>query len=403
MTETYRADLVSPVTSQTPLAMDTPMVVIKALANIYPLMVIVDNVLSTLQWRTADSQLVCVHLLMFCLSLRFLLSPHTIALSSLTSASFILDYTGLMSTVFIGCSVSYYIYTVLEQTRFAEPPTVDDIVLLLQSIQNKLDTSRRNMLRVVKITTIRELVQWVTLATLFQLMVFKLHLFSAVHDSRDYVITCVAIAGLYHSQSFQGLLKLVWRVRVVRSVCVWWSGKQRALYSGRSVSAAQWFAEMEAQSRYITVKLIVDDVEELTKINVLRRKLVELYDEKSSDDNSATSALDSPTISFNIMEVKIHQHQRKWNGRDWEEELLSYERPQYTVTSTHNTHNQCESPNVFDKALPERWVSLDHTWYKSAWHYSSTDWNYIGKCDTPECFTRSRVWHKRIFQRSNDA
>ena len=401
MKEVYRAGFVSPVTSHTPLAMDTPFAVVKALSHIYPLLVLVDSMLSMLQWSTSDTQLVCVHLLMLCLGLRFLLNPSKIALSSLSVKDVVLDYSGMMCVVFLLCSLSYYIYTVLEQTQVSEPPTVDDIVLLMESIRSKLDTTRNNMLRLVRITTMNELFRWITLATFFQLLVFKFHLFPAVYETRDYIVSCVALAGVYHSQSVQGLLQIIWRMRWVRTLCTWWNGQYDPLRSWQSVSAQQWFAANESQINYITVKLIVNDVEELTKINVLRRKLVELYETKL-DDGQGTKTADTPTISFNIMEVKIHENQRKWDQSFWDGTLLPYERSRFCIFTSKSRPVGCESPQMLDATLPETWVSLDQSWLKSDWSYSTTDWKYIGKNDTAECFTRSRIWTKRIFQRCND-
>ncbi|SMN19577.1 similar to Saccharomyces cerevisiae YBR168W PEX32 Peroxisomal integral membrane protein, involved in negative regulation of peroxisome size [Maudiozyma saulgeensis] len=397
MESPQHASFVTHINQRIPLIMSTPLPVLKGLSDIYPLLIIIDNILSTLLWTTDDSGTIFVNMVMICLSIRYLIIPTKLNLTEITSQYVLLDYLGLLCSSFLFCSIGYYFHTVISETRNSEPPTVDDIVMLLENVENKLHVIKKQVLNLFMIDSYKIFFQWLTLATFIQVLIFRLHFIPYIDDTKSYLILAFILSSIFHTRTCQGLLQLLWRIKAVRIAYFWWRGSNDKLYSVKRLTPLAYFNMIISDKSYITVTLTIHNTDELTKIETLRNRLIELYEQ--GEHSTQQTEMSTPSLTFNIIKLTVQENQRKWGGINWTGETLSYERTNFIINSPFGTIFNSDNPLNYDTTFPGNWIKLDETWNKSPWTYQDGNWGIIGSKDSPECFTRSRTWSLRIFQR----
>ncbi|KAG0667828.1 hypothetical protein C6P45_005329 [Maudiozyma exigua] len=386
--------------------MSTPPVVLKALSNIYPLLIVIDQTLNNMLWITNDVPHIFVNIVFVSFSIRFLLITDIISVFDIGNHSLLIDYIGLLSTSFYICSLAYYIYSVASEIQNSEPPTADDLVILIENVQDKLFSVKKDFLNLFPRNNDYKLTfQWITLATSIQTLIFKFNLIPYVTDTTSYLIMCFVLMCIFHTHTFQGVLEIIWRLKFVRSLYVWWSNDNDKLYTKRQITPLGYFDMLISDKSYITVKMIIQSSEEITQFTTLRTRLIQLCEAEDRHENNTieTENIEKtpviPSIEFNILKFCIEENQRKWNNDTWEAQTLPFERSNFTVVSSCGTSFNSDNPLTYDKQIPSNWIKLDDIWHKSSWDYCNKNWSYIGKKDSPECFTRTRVWSFRYFQK----
>ncbi|CAB4253658.1 similar to Saccharomyces cerevisiae YBR168W PEX32 Peroxisomal integral membrane protein, involved in negative regulation of peroxisome size [Maudiozyma barnettii] len=397
MESPHYAQFVTQINQRIPLIMTTPLPVLKGLSDLYPLLIIIDNILSTLLWTTDDSPLIFVNMMMVCLSIRYLFIPNNLIITETCVQHMLLDYLGLLCTSFLMCSTGYYLHTVIMETRNSEPPTVDDIVILLENVEHKLHVIKKEALNLFVINNYRVLFQWLTLATFIQVLIFKFHLLPYINDTKSYLIVAFITVSIFHTRTIQGLLQILWRLQYLRIVYFWWRGPHDKFYSIKNLAPLAYFNMIISNQSYITVKLTIQNTEELIKIETLRNRLIELYEQE--ENIPQMTEISTPSLTFNIMKICVKENQRKWQNGAWTEKTLSYERSNFTIVSPFGTVFNSDNPLNYETNVPPNWIKLDEMWNKSPWTYGDGNWQVIGSKDSTECFTRTRSWSFRIFQR----
>lgn len=399
--EPHYANFVSVNCQRTSLSMTTPFNIAKSLSKIYPFLIIVDNILNNILWIHDDSQLLFVNIVLTVLSLRYLLTSSVLKLFN--AESMFLDYLGLLSTVALLCSIGYYFNSVIAELQTQDPPTLDDVFILLDNIQSKLDIIKYEMRNLIDVYNASTLYKWLTLSTLIQLLIFKFHIVPFVKIPKDYIIVSFIIFSYLHSKSCQGMLRLIWRLKHIRMLYNCWRGTSDPFHTKQFINSDRYFYIKILNNDYVKVNLTITTSLELTEIDVLRSKLKELFDNNSSEMSECQNqSLAPPTICFNIMEIKIYENERKWNHSNWKPILLPSDRSNFVTSDSYYNNYICHNPIYFDTHVPAGWIALDDAWNTSNWIYSDGNWNKLGSKDTIECFTRSRIWTKRLFQRNSN-
>lgn len=361
------------------------------LFRLYPLLIIIDGALSNIMWICDDICLPLIHLVQIFLIIN-LLSLFDLERNprEIYYAGNLLNlWLGMMSGFLLVLSFLYYILTVYEDLAESEPPTLDDIVIVLESVVDKLETMRSEVLgRVPNIKS------WFNVAKLI-LFFTPLHYFLMRFTSiKTYVLGFTATCLLYHSTWFQCTLKLFWRVLVTRKAYF-------ALSSHFSVHQnIKRKPLLSAQNAIDNCKTIIHIPYPISLQGLKHQKLQlqlqlqKLYPwEKLINEESKYPAI-SKEIA--IMEFNIDENQRKWRDTGWLHKMLPYERPEFSM-DTSGCIRACESPWKFQEGLPEAWEWLDDCWRPTEWIFSDSEWNVAGTNDSLESCTRTRTWKRRIF------
>lgn len=362
------------------LTYNTVPIVSTALFHIYPLLLIWDCILSKIMWIQEDTCLRFIHLVLSYTSL-FLLqldSEQTAWKDQVFSV-----WIGFLSFGFLILSIVYYINTLVKEFTISEPPTVDDIVIVLESVLDKLDKIREEILGIglnkrtttgfiiiFKLLLIMTPIHWIIMKWIF--------------TPRDYIIWLIITLSLYHSSWFQCTLKLCWRSLIIRR-----------LYYKFWLSTF-WKRESPPFFRIISqneIKLPSKSLYGLSKRDIH----LELLNSNQIDTKKITHENSDKYVFIDIVEFLIDENERKWQTDGWSHILLPYERQKYSNT-LDKFHTRCNSPWNFQEELSPRWLWIDEQWKPSSWNYCDTEWNFLGKNDSVDSYTRRRTWKRRAFQ-----
>lgn len=357
------------------LTVVTPAVVSSSLHRIYPFLLMADATMSNLMWICEDLCLPFIHLTMVLMVVNFLCED--VKLDMLYIARL---WLGLMSLFFLAFSGVYYILTLYRNLKYdSEPPTVDDIVIVLESVVDKLETVRHEMLFV---DTKRALQSVVLLTPLHW---FLIHLISIKNYIMGFILMCL----LYHSNWFQCTLKLFWRILLTRKV--YYAIMQ--IFDGQNTLSKQLVDCTMAidLNDNIHRMALSEDVKSLTS-HKLQLQLQKLFPWDRPLHYSAKGT------DLMIVELRIDENQRKWQSDGWTALMLPYERTKFSIELNGKKTCACNSPWQFQDSAPKSWSWLDDFWRPTNWVYSDTNWNYKGDNDSLDCNTRTRTWKRRGFR-----
>ncbi|CAR25890.1 hypothetical protein ZYGR_0A04630 [Zygosaccharomyces rouxii] len=356
------------------LTLVTPATMSSVLHRIYPLLLIADATLSNLMWICEDLCLPFIHLVMVLMVVNFLCEDLQVDISHIAQL-----WLGLMSLFFLAFSVAYYILTLYQDLLYeSEPPTVDDIVIVLESVVDKLETIQHEGLSVNK----RRALQLAVLLTPLHWGLIKL--VSMKNYCMGFTLMCI----LYHSNWFQCTLKLFWRILLTRKV---YYGLER-LFNGHGPFPKKPvdFFRAISSSEYIYRMALPHDVKALHS-HKLQLRLQQLFpwDKPLHNDENGSDLM--------VIEFKINENQRKWQADGWTARMLPYERTKYSI-ELGGKINTCHSPWQFQESDLKNWSWLDDCWRPTDWIYSDTNWDFKGVHDSLDCCTRTRAWKRRVYR-----
>lgn len=351
----------------------TPATVSSALHRMYPLLLIADATLSNLMWICEDLCLPFIQLVMVLMVVNFLCEDVRTDISHLFQF-----WLGLMSLFFLAFSVVYYMLTIYQDLRYeSEPPTVDDIVIVLESVVDKLTTIQRESLYVNKKRALQ-------LAILFTPLHWGL---LSIVSIKNYCMGFTLVCILYHSNWFQCTIKLFWRLLLTRTAYY----KLEEFLDGKFPF---WMKPVDLSkainnSEYTYRMALPHDVKILRgyKLQFQLQKLFP-WDKKLHDHEVGDDLL--------IIEVEIDENQRKWQANGWTARMLPYERPKYSIKIGGNI-SMCSSPWQLQESNLKDWSWLDDCWRPTIWYYFDSNWNFKGLHDSLECCTRKRTWKRRVY------
>lgn len=366
----------------------TPSKLSSVLYRFYPLLIVVDGALSNTMWVCEDRCLPFIHLVMVCFVVNLLTYSEYDATGWLSLGGIFTCWLGLMSAILLLLTFAYYVLTVYQDLRDSEPPTLDDIVIVLESVLDKLGTMRAEVLeRAVNPRSRANLVKLVLFFTPFHFTLMKLV------SLRTYVMWVTALGMLYHSTWFQCTLKLFWRVYPVR----------KAYYALISLFGDKRHIQL---SPLIDAQTAIDFCHSFNYIprteplamlrgHRLQLHLQKLYPRTKPMPAGVLSNTTHPHIT--VIDLTIYENQRKWKDQGWSAKMLSYEKPNFCM-NMDGTLIASRSPWEFQEGLPAEWTWLDDCWRPIGWVYSDTNWVTTGEKDSLESFTRTKIWKRRAFK-----
>ncbi|AAS54705.1 AGR215Cp [Eremothecium gossypii ATCC 10895] len=359
------------------LTFTTSPVVSQALYQFYPVLVIVDSVLNNMMWIQEDTCLGFVYLVLLYFSAQTLYAEvdRTRAFES---------WMSFVSAGFLGLSAVYYVHSTLKEMQESEAPTVDDIVIVLESVLDKLQRLRVEVLgsglrrrlvvdvwAALKLVAVLTPLHWVLVRVLTPLECFTWFL---------------VLASTYHSTWFQCTLLLCWRSLPVRVAYYrFWRLSLRGRRSGQPL-----------RYRVLSEDEVVPFPRALQRLSgaQLQLKLQSLL----ISDAAATVDMESTDyIKVCIVEFCIDENERKWPKDGWSHTLLPYERQRYSL-ALDPQHRASPSPWRLQETVARDWHWVDDTWQHSPWSYCDTEWNFLGSKDSIGCYTRHRTWKRRAFR-----
>lgn len=115
------------------------------LFHAYPLLLIFDNALANIMWLSDDKCLTFIYLTSIWLTISFFIPVETEASHFLPFTKILRLWLGIISGAFLFLSFMYYIVSLIASLRDTEPPTLDEIVVLLESVLDKLEVLRNEL------------------------------------------------------------------------------------------------------------------------------------------------------------------------------------------------------------------------------------------------------------------
>ncbi|KAI8392111.1 Integral peroxisomal membrane peroxin [Nakaseomyces glabratus] len=430
----YHAKFINSHGQKPSLTLVTPVMLSMSLAKIYPLLIIADAALDNLMWICEDPNLPFLYVVLTYLSLSLYSWSWEYPVAGSQMANIILLWLELSSGVFLLFAASYFISSVYYNISTSEPPTVDDIILNLESLLDKLETLRNEIMfrrwfkkPISKVKMLQIFVRLVLVLTPVHYVLMKV---ITVHNYSKFLIL---FALFYHSDWMQVVLRLCWRLLIVRRfyfrVFNYIFGDEYTLLGNNSKFGlktlnlqhimhltSNWYLQIPLPLNAVT-KMKENHLLEILLLRYLNKNskalenddnIIKEFDSKTTadvvpkentTDESATTSYNSSKVK--IKEIVVFENQRKWKYKGWISKMLPYERPQFT-TNCNNKYNDpgayiTESPEQLDLQVPPDWSWIEKEWTVSSWVYSDTDWNVTGTMDSLEGYTRSRIWKRKMF------
>lgn len=369
------------------------------LFHAYPLLIIIDNALANIMWLSDDKCLPFIYLTSVWLIISSFIRTETDVNRILPFSKLLSLWLGFISAVFLFLSFMYYVISLVTSLRDAEPPTLDEIVVLLESVLGKLEVLRDELNVWKKLKTSfngvnkkcsskRLFFRLFLVGTVFQIVIIRY--ISVGAYVRFFIITAL----VYHSTSFQATLRLLWRFTLVRNF----------YHLGiKNFKISDWLSN----------RLRMDQIIILTQDSSILVPLIEflpilLQNKKDEDHIQILQLLNEQKEGFEdhglkILEIEVHENQRKWHrNKHWSALLLPYERQNFSIEIKNadgsSTMRSCLSTHDLGKEeLPNDWHWINNDWDGTDWVYSDSSWRETGRYDSLESFTRSRRWRRRLF------
>lgn len=369
----------------------TPGKVSSALYRFYLPLIVVDGTLNNIMWICDDICLPFIHLVMiyFIINMLSLGDLDGRSLENLKVGTIFTLWLGVMAAALLLYTFAYYVLTVYQDLRDSEPPTLDDIVIVLESVLDKLATIRSEVLgRAVDVKRCRNLTRLVFIFTVLHYLLMRLV------TVKTYVVYITFAALLYHSTWFQCTLKLFWRVYPVRqayyAISSLFEREQSNIRLPKLIDA-QTAIDFCPSVHYVPRT----DSLKLLRGHRLQLQLQKLYPRTAPISGKKPSLVSHEDIA--IIDFTISENQRKWRDEGWSSKMLSFERPSFCMSIGDQVVG-CKSPWEFQEGLPAGWEWLDDCWRPIGWVYSDSNWVVTGEKDSLDSFTRTKVWKRRIFR-----
>lgn len=382
---------------------DLPVDLLHNLSRIYPLLIILDHCLNYFLWIGNEIPLNFINTILFIFAFRFLLLDRLI-IDSLES--FLVILFGIWSSYFNSISCLYYLMSIIKHIKDDEPPTMEQINYLLNSVANKLTVIRLQARSLIgtKPFQWRKIFIFILLLTPVQyLVIFKWNIL----DERGYMLLIVLTTIFYNSYWVQGTGLLLWRLIWVRQL---YYGFHDTDVDTEKIVSLQEYINFRLKDNLKTGYTINLDLDSLgidkntnknsTFISKIKAILYELNGNNDSDNKSLPVFVvieNNLSNKYQILEVTLQENERKWYPNNWRPNLLPFERKPTYVKLANDKFETCLKRNELINTIPLDWDWLEDDWNVQDWLYFDTKWNKVGSVDTKECFTRSRTVQRLIF------
>ncbi|KAH3685396.1 hypothetical protein WICPIJ_003634 [Wickerhamomyces pijperi] len=328
----------SPSTASTPrrsagLLANTNPLISSTLFKVYPLFVIINELLEFLLWTSRDPLLNAL----------YLSSLYIIVLFSDT----LLSYWYIpVAAVVMYCSVNYYINSVFIDVNGTENPTIDEVLINLENFCIRMEALRAPLDRILVNFPPKKLLSVLMILTPIHILILK-YLISP----KNFFLVCLIVVTNFHTLWFQATIRLFWRSAIIRKLLNY---------------------------------LQITDSENVSKF-YHNYKII-----KENNDNGK------------IIQFQILEHQRRWIGLGWTNQLFPYERSNFTNENLQKSESPEDFTFPFNSTqwqwLEEQW-SIDTTFNRNkssqGWCFYDNYWRNPLYVDSLSSYTRSRKWTRK--------
>lgn len=251
------------------------------------------------------------------------------------------------------CSVNYYVNSVYIDVNNTESPTLDEVLNNFENFCIRMDTIKDPFDKIID-----RISPWKLLKLLIMLTPFHIITLKYLISPQNYCLLCLIVVTNFHTFWFQATLRIFWRSLVIRK-----------LLNYLSLADSLNFTEFYNNYRII----------------------------KGNNDNGK------------IIQFQILEHQRRWIGLGWTNQLLPYERTNFT----NETLQKAESPEEFKFPFnSKQWQWLEEKWSidtnfnrqksNQGWCYYDNYWRNPLYVDSISSFTRTRKWTRKAVLVNHD-
>ncbi|SCU94688.1 LANO_0E07690g1_1 [Lachancea nothofagi CBS 11611] len=379
----FYAKLVQKQGQKTALTFTTAPQISWTLHRLYPFLLIFDGFLNNLMWCCDD---VCLPFIYLAL-MKMAVNLGSVSEKETSLLKTVVDtWLGLLSLVFLVLSVTYYISSVLRELKQDEPPTLDDIVVMMENVAYKIERMREDVAEVFKLQRGQIPSLLIVLTPIYWFMA------RYVISPKDYVTFLLISIATFHSSWCQCTLRLIWRSLFARQlwhmICRWQVRPHPStdicyniVHPALEINVPEDLASLPEPQLAVKLRAFIRTEQQI---------------EKAPQPDRPPGYL---PITVMIIEYQINENQRKWPLDGWTHNLLSYERTKFT---TNNEEGQdwvaSTSPWEFQETIERDWFWLDDSWIPHEWIYCDTDWDIKGAKDSLNCYTRSKSWTRSSFR-----
>lgn len=366
--------------SNTQLLLDNPILAL-ALLNIFPYLLLIDNVLEVITWTNDDPYqnfiLVVVYsvLVMYWQTLKYVVLP--------------------LLLLFTFSCVVWSVSLVIHDSKYNEKPTIDEVLHTLHNLTVRFEL----ILRPVQHVPLRprNCVNMVLAAAL--LTPIHVGIVKIVLPPQKLLWLGGLFVLTYHLAWSYLVRRLLWRLVYLRILAFYVTGLNIKLTRKNRVHHKASISRIHTPS--------TSDVEEEggTKLQLL------------SDFKIIKKSVTSPTQLRQVVLFEVLENERRWVGVGWSKFLFPNERPTYCYEKSHlaapepkntasNEEDEVYPFPVFENDLyTYLWEWLDDSWKldlefnkgkdKHAWVYYDSNWGNEGFSDGFSKYTRSRRWTRK--------
>lgn len=369
--------------SNSQLLMENP-ILSSALSNIFPYLLLIDNVLEIITWTNEDPYQNFLMLVIYSVLVMYWNFINYIILPLLISISF-------------SCVV-WSISSVIYDSKFNEKPTIDEVLHTLHNITIRFEM----LLRPVQHVNIN----FKNFLTIFIMTIiltpFHILLTKTIIPPQKYLWFIGLFSLTYHSPWSFSIRRLLWRSVYVRIIAFYITGLDIKL---DRKNQKNHHASNKNISR-IHSPSTSDIEEDLNNENSHKLQLL-------TDFKIIKKIIVSPTQLKQIVKFEILENERRWLGIGWSKFVLPNERPSYCyeqsllMSPEPTTNNDVNFPfPIFENDLysylwewqDDNW-SLDHEFnknkHKNGWVYFDNNWENESYEDGFSKYTRSRKWTRK--------
>lgn len=359
--------------TNTNLLVESP-ILASALSNIFPYLLLLDNVLEVITWTNDDPYQNFLFIVIYSWLVMYWHSISYIILPIIMSITF--------------SALVWSISSVIYDSKFDEKPTIDEILHTLHNITIRFDMLLRPMKHIPF-----KFKNYVKLLVMSALLT-PLHWFIV-----SYIVPpqkCVWFLGVfiltYHSPWAFSIRRLLWRSVYVRIAAVYLTGLDIKITKKYNPADFQSISRVQSPTS--------SDIEELNNVPLL------------TDFKILKKSMVSPTQLKQIILFELLENERRWIGLGWSNLLLPNERANFVhekslaaAPSVENTRDDYPFPIFENDIYSYLWDWLDTDWRldsdfnnkgsKDGWVYYDNNWTNGSNRDGFSKYTRSRKWIRK--------
>lgn len=365
-------------TPNSQLLVDFP-ILSSALSNIFPYLLLIDNILGMATWTNDDPYQNCLFVVFYSVIVMYWQTVSYFALPLIFAVTFLC----------VMWSVSSSIY----DSKFNERPTIDEVLHTLHNITVKFELLLRPLRNVlIQKKNIIQMCLMSIILTPLQVFIVK-----TVMTPQVFVWLLGVFLLTYHSVASFVIRRLLWRSLYVRYVAFYITGITAKSHPGENIAIMNNtnFLTLSG-SEHVNNSSLVDNsspveiIGDFSLVKSIRKS--ESYLEQN--------------VLFEVLE-----NERRWLGLGWSKFLMHGDRPPYcylqSMTKIPPISNDQESftfPTFENDLYSYKWKWLDANWSidtefnkgksSNGWVYYDNRWSSDSYKDGFSRYTRSRKWDR---------